>query len=123
MAKATDSGAEKRIYPRLQINARVEGLWASPGGEERSFQALLVHVSEGGALLRCVDPLAVNCTAQLFLKVDPSTTLKPRGRVRWWRRNGEVREVGLEFDKPVRALGRFVEARLEEQRPASSRRR
>jgi hypothetical protein len=44
--------------------------------------------------------------------------LKPHGRVRWWRRNGEVREIGVEFDAPLRTLGRYVEAEIEKQRRA-----
>jgi len=29
--------------------------------------------------------------------------------VKWWRRNGEVRELGVEFEAPVRRIGTYVE--------------
>ena len=112
MPKIIEKNDEKRRHPRLAVNLRVEGLWTNPLGVERPFKALLVKVSESGALLRCGEPITVNSIAEFVLKVDPSISFRPQGRVRWWRRNGEVRDIGLEFDPPIPAIGRFIKAQL-----------
>lgn len=105
-----DDKPEKRRFPRLCVSTKVEGSWWDPDGAMRNLRALLVSVSEGGALLRCAESIPANARIEIAIKVE-NLSLEIPGHVRWWRRSGEVRELGIEFDEPNRKLGRFVRAR------------
>ena len=112
----------RRRYPRLQVSAKVEGRWRSPTGEEHDLKALLLWISEGGAQLRSVDPIPGNAILRFTIKLGTFQRFQPTGRVRWWRRIGEVREIGIEFAEPIPKLGEYVKRQLaaEAAKPADA---
>ncbi len=102
----------KRRYPRLLVHVKVEGQWWDLEGGRRKLTALLTVVSEGGGQLHCADPIPANARLELPLKLGTMRRLDLRATVRWWRRAGEVRTLGFEFEAPVRRLGNYVEQEL-----------
>lgn len=106
--------ANRRRYPRLPLTLPVEGRWWDPQGRERPLQALLIMLAEGGAMLRTADPVSANAGVEFEIKLGALRNVQPRGTVRWWRRAGQIREVGLEFNEPARRIGVYVEKELAE---------
>lgn len=102
----------KRRYPRLLVNVKVEGWWRDLEGGRRKLTALLTVVSEGGGQLHCADPVPANALLEFPLKLGAMRRFDLRATVRWWRRAGEVRNLGFEFETPVRRLGTYVEQEL-----------
>jgi PilZ domain len=107
-----DRRAERRRYPRLPMTLPVEGRWWDVEGRERPLHALLMLLSEGGATLRTSEPVAANMELEFEFRLGMLRNLQPRGKVRWWRRAGEIREVGVEFSEPARRIGVYVEKEL-----------
>jgi hypothetical protein len=103
---------ERRRFPRLPITLPVEGRWWDPDGRERPMAALLTLLSEGGATLRTSEPVTANTTVEFSLRLGVLRNVQPRGTVRWWRRAGEIRELGVEFAEPARRIGVYVEKQL-----------
>ena len=102
----------QRRFPRLSVSVKVEGFWWDLEGGRRKLNALMVVISEGGVQLRSADPLPANARVEFQIKLGSLRRFDARGVVRWWRRSGEVREVGVEFVEPIRRLGTFVEKEL-----------
>ncbi|MFN7134693.1 MAG: PilZ domain-containing protein [Myxococcales bacterium] len=108
----------KRRWPRIAVSVKVTGEWWNRSGEgPHPLEAHMVRLSEGGAMLRCSAPIPANAVVQLHFRLGLLKRFSPRGTVRWWRRAGEVRELGVQFVDPIDALGKFVRdelARLKE---------
>lgn len=102
----------QRRFPRLAVAVKIDGFWSDLEGGRRKLNALMTVVSEGGAQLRSKEPIPANARVEFAVKVGTLRKFDVRGMVRWWRRNGEVRDLGVEFDQPVRRLGAFVEKEL-----------
>ena len=102
----------KRRYPRLAVAVKVEGHWWDVEGGRRKLSALMTMVSEGGVQLRASEPIPANSRVEFAVKLGALRRFDVKGLVRWWRRNGEVRDLGVEFEEPVRRLGAFVEKEL-----------
>lgn len=102
----------KRRYPRLATTIKLEGHWWDLDGGRRKLTALMTMVSEGGVQLRSADPVPANARVEFALKLGTLRKFDVRGTVRWWRRAGEVRDLGVEFEEPLRRLGAFVEKEL-----------
>ena len=109
-----------RRYPRLGVSVKIEGHWWDLEGGKRKLSALMTVVSEGGVQLRCADPVPANARTEFAIKLGSLRRFDTRGVVRWWRRTGEVRELGVEFDEPIRRLGTFVEKELSNAPPGSA---
>jgi hypothetical protein len=102
----------KRRFPRLTVSVKVEGHWWDIEGGRRKLTALMVALSEGGVQLRCADPVAANARVEFAVKLGTLRRFDVRGIVRWWRRSGEARDLGVEFEEPLRRVGQFVEKEL-----------
>jgi len=111
MSAANDNPNQRR-FPRLNVSVKLEGHWWDLEGGRRKLSALMVVISEGGVQMRCADPLPANARVEFPIKLGSLRRFEARGVVRWWRRAGEVRELGVEFDEPIRRLGTFVEKEL-----------
>ena len=102
----------KRRFARLDVSIKVEGHWWDIEGGRRKLNALMVAVSEGGVQLRCAEPVPANARVEFSVKLGALRKFDVRGVVRWWRRAGEVRDLGVEFEEPIRRVGQFVEKEL-----------
>ncbi|MGC4122309.1 MAG: PilZ domain-containing protein [Myxococcales bacterium] len=102
----------KRRFPRLAVAVKVEGFWWDLEGGRRKLNALMTMVSEGGVQLRSSEPIPANARVEFAVKLGTLRKFDVKGLVRWWRRNGEIRDLGVEFEEPVRRLGAFVEKEL-----------
>jgi len=111
MSAATDKPNSRR-FPRLGVSVKIEGHWWDLEGGRRKLSALMTVVSEGGVQLRCADAVPANARTEFGIKLGSLRRFDVRGVVRWWRRAGEVRELGVQFDEPIRRLGTFVEKEL-----------
>ena len=102
----------ERRFPRVAIARQAEGWWRDSAGHRHRLKAFLTGLSEGGARLRSADPVPANAPIELSFTLGEKHRVDIRGRVRWWRRFGAEREVGVEFDRPSRPVGEFVEQAL-----------
>ncbi|MBI5544897.1 MAG: PilZ domain-containing protein [Deltaproteobacteria bacterium] len=105
----------KRRFPRLSVSVKIEGHWWDLEGGRRKLNALMTVISEGGVQLRCADLIPANARVEFAVKVGTLRRFDARGVVRWWRRTGEVRDLGVEFEEPIQRLGTFVEKELASQ--------
>ncbi len=106
------SSAEKRRYSRLPVSIKIEGHWWDIEKEEHVLSAWMTAVSEGGALLRCSEPIGANSVIKFVLRLKTMKKVEIKAVVRWWRRNGEVRDLGVEFAEPIKRIGAYVERQL-----------
>ncbi len=106
--------ANRRRYPRLPVTLPVEGRWWDLTGRERPLQALLTILAEGGAMLRTAEPVHANAVVEFEIQLGLLRNVQPRGTVRWWRRAGQIRELGMQFHEPARRIGVYVEKELAE---------
>jgi hypothetical protein len=90
----------------------VEGRWWDAAGQERPLKALLMLLGEGGATLRTSDPVSVNTQVEFAFRLGLLRNVQPKGKVLWWRRAGEIREAGVQFEEPARRIGVYVEKLL-----------
>jgi serine/threonine protein kinase len=103
----------QRRFPRLPVSFEVEGQWWSPDTSPDDLRADVLWISEGGVMLRCAAPVRANATVSFSLTRAPrELSLDLKGTVRWWRRAGALREIGVCLDAPVPALGRYVAKHL-----------
>jgi hypothetical protein len=112
----SSSPENKRRYPRLQVSARVEGRWRDQAGVEHPFKGLLLSISEGGVQIRTAEHIPANAAVRINIRLGLLARFSPTGRVRWWRRNGEVRDIGIHFAEPIRRIGELVEKELARQK-------
>jgi hypothetical protein len=101
-----------RRFPRVPVSVSIKGRWRAPDGQEADLAGLLSCLSEGGASLNTAAPITANSVVRIKLKLGLFQVVEATGRVRWWRRRGEVRQAGIEFREPQRRIGAWVEKQL-----------
>lgn len=99
----------RRRWPRWAVSVRVQGRWWDTSNTEHPLTALLLSVSQGGAMLRCADPLMANGLVELQVPIGRLHRIVVRGNVRWWSRVGEVRQIGLEFAETKPEIARHLD--------------
>ena len=121
MASDPNDPRNRRRWPRLAVSVKVSGRWRARTGAEQDLEALLLWVSAGGAQLRCSAPVPANATVRFTLRLGRFQRFEPTGRVRWWRRIGEVRDLGVEFAEPIPRIGEYVRKQLEAREVSKGR--
>ncbi len=103
--------ANTRRWRRWPVSIKVRGRWWSVPGDDRPLAAVVCSLSEGGAMLRCREPIRANSTVELTVPTGWFSRVRVRGDVRWWSRAGQDCQVGLEFAEVRPELARFLERR------------
>ena len=96
---------ERRSRPRIRQSVKVALKWRKmPAPRAEVREALLLDISEGGVQVRSPELLPANARVELDLRLRPESLVTLEGQVRWWRRNGQVFDTGIQFHAPPAAL-------------------